>query len=110
MDARQFNVRDLSGRLLCPVCGYPGFSTATAYEEDRGLIGSCICPCCLWEPGFDDDPAASPSAKPTIIGSVRAYRANWIHTRAWQGKQSERPVHFDPVQLAILLELAPHLE
>jgi len=58
-DATQFNVQDSDGRMLCPVCGFVDFAYRAAYDETGGLVGVAIFPCCFWEPGFDDMPAAS---------------------------------------------------
>ena len=71
-DARQFNVCDSIGRLLCPACGYPGYATEPAYNHQGGLAGTTICPCCLWEPGFDDNSHASATATDTILATLRA--------------------------------------
>jgi hypothetical protein len=107
---RVFNIHDKSGRLLCPACGLPGYFGLPAYDERGGIIGMGICPCCFWEPGFDDDIGASVSAKPTILESLRAYRASWAVSFSWQGKDCLRPADWDgKAQLKALLELAPHL-
>jgi hypothetical protein len=110
IDARQFNIRDKDGRLLCPACGFPGYAKYPAYYECGGLGGSAICPCCLWEPGFDDEPLASAAAKDTIIASLRAYRAAWAEALLWKGRATEKPSDWDgEQQLAHLLGLAPNL-
>ncbi|MCT7667304.1 hypothetical protein [Shinella kummerowiae] len=109
-DARQLNIRDKNGRLLCPACGFPGYANDVAYDEIGGLIGSAICPCCFWEPGFDDDQHASGVAKDTIIDSLRAYRAAWGRTFHWRGRVAVKPLAWDgEQQLADLFELAPNL-
>lgn len=110
IDARQFNIRDKDGRLLCPACGFPGYANRPAYDEYRGLIGRTICPCCLWEPGFDDEPLGSAAAKDTIIESLRDYRAAWAEARLWKGHANRKPSDWDgEQQLAHLLGLAPNL-
>lgn len=109
-DARRFNVRDPEGRLLCPACGWPGYAGEPPYSERGGLPGLAICPCCLWEPGFDDDVHASAAARGTILESLRAYRARWAGLPPWEGRDSERPSGWDgEAQLARLFEAAPHL-
>jgi hypothetical protein len=85
-DGRAFNIRDAAGHLLCPACGFPNYAYDEAYDERGGLIGITICPCCLWEPGFDDDAPASGEAKPTILGSLRAYRLKWRDGPVWRGR------------------------
>lgn len=106
-----FNVLNREGSLLCPVCGFPDFSNSPPYSKNGGEIGTAICPCCLWEPGFDDCPAASARAKETIIASVKAYRSGWAATKQWQGNRDRMPENFDSAgQLAKLLETAPILK
>ncbi|NRP19409.1 hypothetical protein LPJGGPFB_02665 [Ensifer adhaerens] len=109
VDACQFNVRDQVGRLLCPACGYPDYARVAAYDECGGLVGITICPCCLWEPGFDDVPGASPKAAKDGIGaSLRAYRAAWGPALRWRGRFADKPSAWDgEQQLARLFELAP---
>lgn len=107
-DARQFNVRDGQGRLLCPCCGWADYLDAEAYDE-AGAYPAGLCPCCLWQLGFDDDPFASSAAQPTILASLHIYRAAWrqsmtspeVRTKPerWDGEQ----------QLVQLLAIAPHL-
>lgn len=109
-DARQFNIRDPQGRLLCPACGYAGYARQPAYDEHGGLAGVAICPCCLWEPGFDDDVNASAAAGETILASLHAYRARWSNPPHWRGRPSERPSDWDPqAQLTRLFARAPQL-
>lgn len=105
----RFNIRDSSGRWICPCCGFPGYSHAPAYsKDDRGLIGTAICPCCLWEPGYDDDPAASAGADPNT--AISAHRGGWAATCQWQGKPDRRPPGFDGrAQLERLRDLASDL-
>ena len=109
-DARQFNIRDADGRLLCPACGCPAFSNEAAYDDRGGLIGAAICPCCLWEPGFNDTPGASADAQDTILISLRQYRAEWSRDFQWRGRESRRPLGWGAEgQLAHLFELAPNV-
>lgn len=108
-DATRFNVRDGDGRMLCPVCGFAGFAYRPAYEESGGLAGVAICPCCLWEPGFDDDPAASRHAQDSILGSIRAYRFA-LGSPAWRGMADRKPLNWDGErQLLALFNIAPYL-
>ena len=108
-DASQFNIRDEAGNLLCPCCGFAGFSRAPAYDATGGVIGRAICPCCLWEPGFDDDAAASTHAASTILESLKAYRRGH-NFRQFKGRLDERPVNWDgDRQLEALFRLAPHV-
>lgn len=108
-DARQFNIRDDQGKLLCPACGFPEYVVTDAYDEAGG-ISLGICPCCLWEPGFDDNPAASGHAKPSILGSLQAYRAKWSADPSWAVPGNPQPASWDALsQLAHLFEAAPHV-
>lgn len=109
-DARQFNIRDELGRLLCPACGYPDYASDLAYDDRHGLAGTAICPCCMWEPGFDDDPAASAHAEKTILASLRRFRSGWGERAHWSGRDAERPRGWDGAeQLQRLFQIAPHL-
>lgn len=109
-DAREFNVVDSAGRYLCPACGFPQCTAEPAYDADGGLIGSFICACCLWEPGFDDNPAASSRAHPDILASLRGYRSAWKGIPMWLGKSSLMPPNWDAAkQLDDLFKLAPHI-
>jgi hypothetical protein len=105
------SVQDKSGRFLCPVCGHAGTFDEHCFDERGGVIGSGICPCCLFEPGFDDNPGASARAKATPLQSIRHYRAKWIEERMqWRSGHDEKPEEWDGApQLANLLKLAPQL-
>jgi hypothetical protein len=108
MDPLLLNVEH-DGAYLCPVCGFP-FSKHPTYDERGGMIGTGICPCCLWEPGFDDCPAASSRASPVLLETLKDYRDGWAALFQWQGRDSLRPAQFDGrKQLSELLRLAPHL-
>ena len=49
------NIRGEDG-FLCPVCGWPGTFSGDSYDPRLGgLIGTGICACCHFEPGYDDD-------------------------------------------------------
>lgn len=109
-DGRQFNVHDSEGRLLCPACGFPGFATQPAYDERGGIIATAICPCCMWEPGFDDVPSASADARETILMSLQHYRARWTDGLLWRGRAEQQPSGWDgAAQLAQLFEIAPNV-
>ncbi len=108
---RRFNILGPDGRYLCPVCGFPGCFTGTSYDENRGLVGTGICPCCRWEPGFDGEPMANAGAGPSIEDSVRSYRRSWTAALLpWRGDPSSMPEGWDRhAQLKQLLETAPFL-
>lgn len=109
-DARTFNIRDEDGSLVCPACGFAGYANHPAYDENGGLIGTTICACCLWEPGFDDDPIVSRPATDSILDSLRAHRARWSRALAWLGRDDLQPATWNPhAQLAKLFEIAPHV-
>ena len=107
-DGSIFNVPD-RGNFLCPVCGFP-YSKQPAYDEAGGLIGVTICPCCLWEPGFDDDPGAAAHAQPSVGASVREYRERWFTAPQWRGMPERKPKDLNlDAQRARLRQLAPFL-
>jgi hypothetical protein len=103
-----------SSPRLCPSCGFRSYFTDQSCDEaGRGVVGTGICPRCLYEPGFDDDPAASADAQPTVLESVRHYRAKWIAMgMPWRGKDDywlTKRAEWDPAaQLAALFEIEPH--
>jgi hypothetical protein len=106
-----FNIYNVAQRLLCPACGFPDHASAPAYDETGGIIGSAICPCCLWELGFDDDRSASKQARDTILDSIRKYREKWDGAAHWAGKPKNMPTNWDRrLQLNQLFGLATHVE
>ncbi|MES2444637.1 MAG: hypothetical protein V4574_17570 [Pseudomonadota bacterium] len=111
-DARRFNIVDASGRTLCAACGFPGAFVGACYDEKGGVIGTGICPCCLWEPGFDDDANAGASAQPAILDSLRRYRLGWGPAGpAWSGRHNAMPEGWNGKdQLERLYEAAPFLK
>jgi hypothetical protein len=113
MDARPslFIIQNNRGEYLCPICGFAGYFRGNHFADDEGgVIGSGICPCCFYEPGFDDNPLASAEAKDTLLESIQSYRKAWIEQgMPWRGKAG-RPAGWEPAsQLARLLKTAPFL-
>ena len=109
-DGRKYNIRDHARRLLCPACGFPDYAQFEAYDERGGIIGTALCPCCLWEPGFDDEQLASERPEVTVLESLRAYRENWRNDLFWRGRDNLRPPDWDgATQVDRLLEIAPHV-
>jgi hypothetical protein len=101
----QFNIFDQQGRLLCPACGYPAYSFAPAYLELGGERIS-ICPCCLWEPGYDDADAHTAT---DVLIALRGYREGWHGSAKW-ASPSEPPSNWDGErQLSILFDVAPYV-
>lgn len=81
-------------------------------DEEGGVIGTGICPCCFYEPGFDDNPAASAEANDKLLDSILSYRKAWIEQgMPWRGApKAERPTDWEPaLQLARLYKAAPFL-
>ncbi len=105
-----FNVVDNAGQFLCPCCGFSGQFSRAPYRPFGGVIGSGICGGCLWEPGFDDDPAACDDAKPTIKASLIAYRTAWIATDySWRASMPAPANWNGRAQCESLLQRYPHL-
>jgi hypothetical protein len=107
----RFNIFDGAGQILCPCCGLAGQFSYPPYDARGGSLGCGICACCMWEPGFDDDPGASAGAKPTIKASLVGYRTLWIEQgHPWRAETFSAPHGWSPTdQCAALLRLAPHL-
>lgn len=61
---------------VCPVCGYPKLNKIP-YSFDE-VATFTMCPYCMFEFGFDDDPSASNEACFNIIESWRTYRNNFL--------------------------------
>ena len=74
------------------------------------MISTGICQCCLWQPGFDDDPAAS-GAPDTILEALRIHRHEWsLRLPAWSGKMMIAPLDWDRrAQLERLFQFAPYI-
>lgn len=102
------------GSYLCPVCGYDGTFSGDHYDDaEGGCIGSGICSCCFFEPGFDDNPLASAEAEASIEASIASYRASWIAAGLpWRGGDVKaQPPGWNPQeQLARLFREAPFLK
>ncbi|MGB0843887.1 MAG: hypothetical protein ACPGVN_03995 [Alphaproteobacteria bacterium] len=107
----EFNIRNSINKYMCPVCGYSEFSGTPAYDSfGKGIIGTTICSCCLWQPGFDDEPSASGEAKSTVRETIIHYRSKWEKLAEWQGIKSLKPEGFSgKFQLKNLKLIAPDL-
>jgi hypothetical protein len=110
-DPRRFNIRSTEGEYLCPSCGFPGHFHGDSYDQSGPQIATGICPCCLWEPGYDDVPAAS-GAPDRIVEALKAYRRGWTALGpAWNGKPECIPAAWDrKAQLERLFKIAPWLK
>ena len=75
---------------VCPACGYDHL------WEDPAAYGTGsleICPCCLFQPGFDNNAAASGG-----VTSPAEYRADWIaEGSAWKSDLIPPPDSWDPI-------------
>lgn len=107
------NVCDDSGQFLCPACGFAGYFRGNSFDQHGGVIGTGICPCCLFEPGFNDVMAASGTAEATSHETVLVYRRRWISDgMKWRGDPKVCSVPHDwsaHAQLERLLAAAPEL-
>lgn len=94
-----FNISDGQQGFLCPVCGMAGDFHGDAFDAHGGVIGSGICCCCLYEPGFDDDQAANADAQHTVFHSVQHYRDIWQATGLlWRGPAVCQPSDWNAAQ------------
>lgn len=95
-DYRRLDIRTPNGDWLCPACGFPGYFGGESFGEHGPLIGTGICPCCQYEPGFDDSAAASGCAQDVPIDAIRAYSAAWFDGgMVWRGDPSAIPAGWD---------------
>ena len=110
-----------NGDYLCPVCGLPGYFGKDTFDEDEGgLIGMGICPCCRFEPGFHDNPSENPGYC-TSLDAILAFREQWLkrgqhwadsQDMLWRGDRLTNPPPPDwspEIQLARLFAVAPEL-
>jgi hypothetical protein len=99
------------GKYLCPACGFAAVFCGSHFDSRGGVIGSGICFCCMFEPGFDDDPMASAGAKATVPDSIRSYRDDWIiEGKPWRGQSPYQPERWNAEdQLQKLFAQAPFL-
>lgn len=106
-----FNVRDPAGQILCPCCGDIGSFHGVSFGARGGIIGTGICKCCLFEPGFDDDPDASgTTARSTGIAVARYHEAWRADTMPWRGTPDRQPRGWSAqAQLDHLRKTAPYL-
>jgi hypothetical protein len=98
--------------ISAPFCGYDGTFGGDHYREEGGCIDTGICSCCLFEPGYDDNPAAAGEARDSIAASIAVCREKWISAgMPWCGGEVKSPpVGWNPrAQLARLFEAAPFL-
>ena len=106
-DPTSFNIRSPEGEYLCPACGFQRYFDGSSYDENGPQIATGICPCCLWEPGYHDVPAASGVAE-GILNSLREYRRGWSDGPTWIGKPAGIPAGWNGrIQFDRLLEIAP---
>jgi hypothetical protein len=105
-------IRDSENHVLCPVCGFAGVFGLNSFDAHGGVIGTGICYCCLYEPGFDDNQQASASAKATFYESIQAYRAAWVEEKMpWRGQAQNLAKDWNAqLQLAALFKAAPWLK
>lgn len=110
-DPQRFNIRAPEGDYLSAACGLAGYFSGESHDEAGPQIATGICPCCLWEPGYDDVPAAS-GAPERLLEALREYRSGWLSSGpAWNGKPDDIPPAWDgKAQLQRLFTVAPWLK
>lgn len=86
------DIQNSTGKWLCPCCGYDGTFYGGSFESEGPLIGTGICSCCLYEPGFDDVAAASGCQEREPLAAIKAYSQRWRESGfQWQGKLDRMP-------------------
>ena len=106
-----FNVPDTDGGYLCPACGAKGDFDGCSFDMRGGVVGTVICRCCMYQPGFDDDQMASAGAQHTVTHSIMFYRKAWIKAgMPWRSPIIAPPPYWTgKLQLAHLYATAPYL-
>ncbi|MEL1250493.1 hypothetical protein [Aurantiacibacter gilvus] len=100
-DYRSLNIQSKTGDWLCPSCGFPGYFRGLSFVEGGPLIGTGICPCCTYEPGFDDVAAASGTPHSEPIDALRAYSKEWFAGgMRWWGNLAPIPGDWSPEKQA----------
>jgi hypothetical protein len=108
-DYRALNMRREDGTWLCASCGFPDYFTGKSFDENGPLIGSGICPCCMYEPGFDDIAGASAVGFDSPLLALQAYSKEWRqHGMVWRGMGDWMPHGWNPeTQMADWILHAP---
>lgn len=111
IDNEKFNIRGDSETWLCPVCGFGHYYKGGQFDSSGGMVGTGICSCCLFEPGFDDVSAASGGCPRTTQEAIRDYRKNWIAKGMPWCSSTNSPMNWDAKrQLTSLFKIAPFLD
>jgi hypothetical protein len=72
------------GMYTCCVCGYDGLEEEQ-YNSEGGWPTFCVCPCCGFESGFDDDAKNEPQ-------TIEEYRDYWIKLGSmWFSPSTKKP-------------------
>jgi hypothetical protein len=82
-----------------------------SFGPHGGIIGTGVCDCRLFEPGFDDDPSASGTQFALPAFTIAAYHGIWrADGMPWRGKGNPQPLGWSAaLQLDHLRKTAPHL-
>lgn len=95
-DYSRLNIQDADGKWLCPSCGFDAAFSGASFWFGGPLIGTGICPCCMYEPGYDDVTAASGVPEDKPLDALRAYSLKWRDDgMLWRGRASLIPEGWD---------------
>lgn len=89
---------------ICLVCGYDNLDKAP-YDKD-GHGSDEICPCCGFQPNYDDD--GYWYGYDSIVAIIhKIWRLNWIRSGYLWFPTEEKPANWDPIkQLQNLSEIS----
>lgn len=101
---RKLNISDGAGHWLCPSCGFEDGLGGNSFDDDGPIIGTGICECCRYEPGYDDVAAASGTPYACPLDALKEYSRRWVADgMVWRGARRTKPENYDPAKQIMAL-------